>query len=127
MSSDNIASIYQANEQTFTKLSPADNIPKLFGPPTLMGSTLDTLQSTSAPGFAAQMPGIVLGVPSKTPAAASSAAEGDVHIQQVQEQQQPNYYIAYDDKDNNKVLWFHVQVTPDGDESLLEHGWKNKA
>ncbi|KAJ2781462.1 hypothetical protein GGI15_003210 [Coemansia interrupta] len=124
MSSDNIASIYKANEQTFTASSPADNIPKLFGPPTLMGSTLDSLQSTSAPGFAAQMPGIVLGEPSKTPAAASSAAEGEVHIQQVQEEQQPNYYIAYDDKD--KILWFHVQVTPDGEESLLEHGWKDK-
>ncbi|KAJ1850800.1 hypothetical protein LPJ73_003277, partial [Coemansia sp. RSA 2703] len=107
MSSNSIASIYQANEQTFTKSSPAANILQLFGPPTKMGSTLESLQATSAPGIAAQMPGIALGVPSNTPAAASSAPEGDVHIQQVQEQQQPNYYIAYDDSD--KIFWFHIQ------------------
>ncbi|KAJ2722150.1 hypothetical protein GGI07_003486 [Coemansia sp. Benny D115] len=109
--STNIASLYEANLSSFANSAPASNIPNTFGPPALMGSTLGSLKSTSSPDFAAQMPGIVFGGGSDAQAASNEP---------------PKYYMAYDGEDN-KVLWFQVEVTPDGDEIITGHGWQDKA
>ncbi|KAJ1852446.1 hypothetical protein H4R99_003672 [Coemansia sp. RSA 1722] len=117
MSSPNsISATYQENASLFTNLSPAGNVARLFGPPKLIGSSLDNLVSTQDPSAIAIMPGIAMGGEN---AASANQATGE------QEQLKTQYYLAYDDKD--KILWFQVQITPNGDEILTDHGWKEKS
>ncbi|KAJ1802386.1 hypothetical protein LPJ56_006010 [Coemansia sp. RSA 2599] len=111
--STDLSAKYQENLSQFANSSPASNVARLFGPPKLIGGSLDSLVSTDDPSAASIMPGIALGDAS---ASANQAAS--------QQQQPPQYYLAYEDKD--KVLWFQVQVTPTGDEIVTSHGWKDK-
>ncbi|KAJ2546166.1 hypothetical protein EV175_005701 [Coemansia sp. RSA 1933] len=99
-----VVSVYKEHEREFGKDKEIEVASQYFGKPQLMGKSLDTLYSTDAPGFAATvMPGIVLGSDTVST---------------------PSYYLAYTnpgDSDSRKV-WFHVQVNPDGDEVIVDHG-----
>ncbi|KAJ1642531.1 hypothetical protein J3B02_001243 [Coemansia erecta] len=113
-SSSDISAKYHENSSQFTTSSPATNVLKLFGPPKLMGNDLDNLVPVQSPGGVNVMPGIAMG--GDTSVSANQDSSG--------EHQQNQYYLAYDDKD--KILWFQVQVNPNGEEVLSSHGWKVK-
>lgn len=123
------------NQQHLAKGTMATKITDVFGKPAYMGSQLDNLQSTQQPGFAQLMPGIVMGgsggsssssKATTTPVVEDQSAADDVSIQPVAEPDTPQYYLGYDGDGprEGQVLWFLVQVTGEGDEVTLSHGWQ---
>lgn len=118
------------NQQHLAKGTMATKITDVFGKPAYMGSQLDNLQSTQQPGFAQLMPGIVMGGSSKAATTTTPVVEdqsaADVSIQPVAEPDTPQYYLGYDGDGprEGQVLWFLVQVTGEGDEVTLSHGWQ---
>ncbi|KAJ2157116.1 hypothetical protein GGF46_004734 [Coemansia sp. RSA 552] len=75
--------------------------------PTLMGYDLDDMRSLEDPGFV-QAPGPLID--------AAKTRQGDRRLS--------SYYLGYDDAD--KILWFQIDVTPEGDEVIGDNGWKDK-
>ncbi|KAJ1737992.1 hypothetical protein LPJ78_000967 [Coemansia sp. RSA 989] len=76
--------------------------------PTLIGESLDDLHSLNDPRFA-QAPGPLIDANMRTEGVSRRPT---------------SYYLGYDD--NDKILWFQVNVDSQGDEILGESGWKNK-
>ncbi|KAJ2008539.1 hypothetical protein H4R26_000155 [Coemansia thaxteri] len=125
MAQTNALLVYQQNLDKFSTNEPAQIAGELFGPPDFMGHTLDSLTSTRAPDFAAQMPGIVMGQPASN-VNASDETRGEINIQPVagDEQQPARYYLAYG-PDQGKIVWFQVQITQGDNEVLVAHGVKD--
>ncbi|KAJ2356921.1 hypothetical protein IWW50_006227 [Coemansia erecta] len=76
--------------------------------PTMAGSSLDDLHSLNDPQFA-MAPGPVI-------EASANKESGSSRPQ--------SYYLGYDEQD--KILWFEVNVDSDGDEILGNSGWTSK-
>ncbi|KAJ2610149.1 hypothetical protein H4S08_003738 [Coemansia sp. RSA 1365] len=104
-------------EATYNKnISKLENKPKsgvlveVFGnPPPLMGYSLNDLRSPSNPGFV-QAPGPVVDAPNSAQMSSSK--------------QPPSYYLAYNDNEANRMLWFQVDVNDEGDEIISNSGWQ---
>ncbi|KAJ2503002.1 hypothetical protein GGH96_000601 [Coemansia sp. RSA 1972] len=76
--------------------------------PTMAGSSLDDLHPLNDPNFA-QAPGPVI----------------ETSMDHKSESKRPqSYYLGFDEQD--KILWFEVNVDSEGDEILGKNGWINK-
>ncbi|KAJ2493709.1 hypothetical protein IWW37_000340 [Coemansia sp. RSA 2050] len=122
MNASNLAGLLDANSSKLKQGESAANALAIFGPPGYMGSSIDNLLPLGS--AAAPMPGIALGAPAQHPVQVASNA-GEMSILPIaNDGPQSQYYVAYGTGDN-KVLWFHVQVDANGNETLTEHGWKD--
>ncbi|KAJ1956068.1 hypothetical protein EC988_001537 [Linderina pennispora] len=76
----------------------AAKVTSVFGPPELLGTSPDHLQP---PPAVAMMPGIAM-----------DKADGDT----------PSFYVGYTGDD--KILWFKIQPDSNGNEQVVQSGWK---
>ncbi|KAJ2079596.1 hypothetical protein H4R24_003668 [Coemansia sp. RSA 988] len=111
-SGNNLEAAYNKNKVELTSRPKTAALIKAFGaPPTLMGYSLDDLRSQANPGFV-QAPGPVVDTPTTA--------------QMTSSKQPPSYYLGYNDNDENRILWFKVDVTNEGEEIISDSGWRNK-
>ncbi|KAJ2744950.1 hypothetical protein GGI20_002557 [Coemansia sp. BCRC 34301] len=124
MAPRDIASLVASNASRLRAGERASNAMTLFGPPQYMGSSLDDLRSPES--AAMPMPGIAMGSRNAKQAEGALLDSGEIKTQPIAEDEprSQQYYVGYG-ADDNKVLWLHVKVNPDGDEIITDHGWKN--
>ncbi|PIA15344.1 hypothetical protein COEREDRAFT_82095 [Coemansia reversa NRRL 1564] len=108
-----VSTLEEAYNKNMSKLK---NNPKtgvlveVFGkPPPLMGYSLNDLRSPSNPGFV-EAPGPVVDAPTSAQMSSSK--------------QPPSYYLAYNDNEANRMLWFQVNVNDNNDEIISNSGWQ---
>ncbi|KAJ2808076.1 hypothetical protein H4R20_001013 [Coemansia guatemalensis] len=111
-SGSTLEAAYNKNKAELTSHPKTAALVKAFdAPPSLMGYSLDDLRSQTDPGFV-QAPGPVVDAPTTAQMASSK--------------QPPSYYLAYNDNDANRILWFKVDVTNEGHEIVSDSGWRSK-